>query len=210
MTKEKLLFNIKYFAMKKLFLSLVIVAFVLPLAAQKWAKNFDFVNECICGMSLVGKNKLYGYVDKAGNIVLPLEYNEGLTFNEGYSAVRKGDKWAFLDSTGKVVTGFDYIDVLGFNEGMAPAKKSSGWGFVDTLGKETINFQYTNARKFTEGLAAVSNKGKEFWGFINKHGEVIIPFTLDFADSFDENGEARVMKRGQMMWINKVGDKVRE
>jgi len=196
--------------MKKLFLSMLAGAFMLPLAAQKWAKNFDFVNECICGMSLVGKNKLYGYVDKEGNIVLPLEYNEGLTFNEGYSAVRKGEKWAFLDSTGKFITEFVYIDVLGFSEGKAPAKKTSGWGYVDTLGKEIIAFQYTNARKFTEGLAAVSNKGKEFWGYINRHGDVIIPFTLDFADSFDENGEARVVKRGQMMWINKVGDKVRD
>lgn len=196
--------------MKRILLSLAACAIMLPLAAQKWAKNFDFVNECICGLSLVGKNKLYGYVDKEGNIVVPVEYNEGLTFNEGYAAVRKGDKWAFLDSTGKFITEFVYQDAMGFNEGLAPAKKITGWGFVDVHGKEVIPFVYSNARKFSEGLAAVSNKPKEFWGFINKKGEIVIPFNLDFADSFNEDGEARVVKRGQMMWINKYNEKVRD
>jgi hypothetical protein len=196
--------------MKKLFLSLVAGALVFPLAAQKWHKNFDYVDECICSVSKVKKGGKVGYVDINGNIIIPLEYDEGLTFNEGYSAVRKGEKWAYLDSAGKVITGFIYVDAMGFAEGLAPAKKNSGWGFVDTLGHEVIPFVYSNARKFTEGLAAVSNKPKEFWGYINKRGEEIIPFNLDFADSFTEEGEARVIKRGQVIWINKYNEKVRD
>jgi len=198
--------------MKKLFLLLVTVALVLPLAAQKWAKNFDFVNECICGLSLVGKDKKYGYVDKAGSIIVPVEYNEGFTFNGGYAAVRKDSKWAYLDSTGKFITEFLYIDAQGFTEAMAPAKKESGWGFIDTLGKEVISFQYNNVRQFSERLSAVcANDKKQLWGFINHRGEVIIPFSYSFADSFNEEGKARVTdKAGNFMWINKVGDKVGE
>ena len=196
--------------MKKLFLSLVAGAFILPLAAQKWHKNFDFVDECICSVSKVKKDGKIGYVDINGKIIIPLEYDEGMTFNEGYAAVRKGEKWAFLDSTGKAITEFVYQDAMGFAEGLAPAKKSSGWGYINHEGKEVIPCIYVNARKFSEGLAAVSSKPKEFWGYINKKGEIIIPFNLDFADSFTEDGEARVVKRGQMMWINKYNEKVRD
>ncbi|HSK14504.1 MAG TPA: WG repeat-containing protein [Phnomibacter sp.] len=196
--------------MKRLLLSLIAGALVLPLAAQKWHKNFDFVDECICSVSKVKKDGKIGYVDINGKVIVPLEFAEGLTFNEGYSAVRKESKWAFLDSSGRFITDFLYADAQGFSQGLAPAKKGSGWGFIDTLGKEVIPFEYSNARKFSEGLAAVSNKGKELWGFINRRGEVIIPFALDFADSFDENGEARVVKRGQMMWIDKYNQKVRD
>jgi hypothetical protein len=197
-------------AMKKLFLSFAACGLLLTLSAQKWAKNFDFVDECICSLSKVKKDGKIGYVDINGNIIVKLEFDEGLTFSEGYAAVRQGTKWAFLDSSGKIITEFKYADVQGFSQGLAPAKKATGWGFVDTLGHEVIPFEYSNVRKFTEGLAAVSNKGKELWGFINRKGEVIIPLTLDFADSFTEDREARVVKRGQMIWINKVGDKVRD
>jgi hypothetical protein len=196
--------------MKKFFLTVLAGALVLPMMAQKWHKNFDFVDECICSVSKVKKDGKIGYVDINGKVIIPLQYDEGLTFNEGYSAVRKGDKWGYLDSTGTFITEFVFVDAMGFADGLAPAKKSGGWGFIDTKGHETIPFIYSNARKFSEGLAAVSNKPKEFWGFINKRGEVIIPFTLDFADSFSEEGEARVIKRGQVMWINKYNEKVRE
>ncbi|MCU0374615.1 MAG: WG repeat-containing protein [Chitinophagaceae bacterium] len=196
--------------MKKLLMLLAATTFVLPLLAQKWAKNYDFVNECICGLSLVGKDKLYGYVDKDGKVVVPLAYQEGLTFNGGYGAVRKGDHWAFLDSTGRFITDFKYTDALGFSQGYAPARKETGWGYVDTLGHEAIPFIYSNARKFSEGLAAVCTKGKELWGFINRKGEVVIDLNLDFADSFTEEGEARVVKKGKMMWIDKYNQKVRE
>nr|MCU0404220.1 WG repeat-containing protein [Chitinophagaceae bacterium] len=111
---------------------------------------------------------------------------------------------------GKFITQMIYQDAMGFSEGLAPAKKSSGWGYLNLNGEEVIPFIYVNARKFSEGLAAVSSKPKEFWGYINKKGEIIIPFNLDFADSFSEEGEARVVKRGQVMWINKYNEKVRD
>lgn len=196
--------------MKRLCLIAMGWAMATTLWAQKWANDYDFVDECICTLSKVKKDGKYGFVNAEGKVIVPVEYAEALTFNEGYSAVRKADKWAFLDSTGHFITGFVYTDALGFSQGLAPAKKASGWGYVNTEGKEVIDFIYSNARKFTEGLAAVSNKGKELWGFINRKGDVIIPLTLDFADSFDENGEARVVKRGQMMWIDKGNQKVRD
>jgi len=66
--------------MKKLLLMLLAIAFLVSAMAQKWAKNFDFVNECICGMSLVGKNKMYGYVDKQAPSSFHWNTMKGLPF----------------------------------------------------------------------------------------------------------------------------------
>ncbi|HSC52118.1 MAG TPA: WG repeat-containing protein [Phnomibacter sp.] len=196
--------------MKKLFLTLVAGALLWQPFAQKWQKNFDYVDECNCGVAKVKKDGKIGYVDIKGNIVIPLQFDEGMTFNEGYVAVRKGQNWAYIDSVGKFITEFVYEDAMGFSEGLAPVKKASGWGFINVSGKEAIPFVYTNARQFSEGLAAVSTSPKDFWGFINKKGEIIISCNLDFADSFTKDGEARVSKRGQWMWINKYNQKVRD
>ncbi|MFM2360197.1 MAG: hypothetical protein RLY16_2190, partial [Bacteroidota bacterium] len=62
--------------MKQLLLLLLMWP-VLSLQAQKtpaWEKNYDFVDECICGLSKVGKAGMVGYVDKKGEVLIALEY----------------------------------------------------------------------------------------------------------------------------------------
>ena len=65
---------------------LLLFAFVLPvivLQAQNREKNYDFVDQCICGLSKVSKSGLIGYMDKQGAGVIKPQYTEGLTFSEG-------------------------------------------------------------------------------------------------------------------------------
>ena len=68
---------------------LIMIFSAMGLKAQKWEKNYDFVDDCICGLSKVSKNGKIGYADKQGKEVIPLLYSEGLTFNEGLVAVKK-------------------------------------------------------------------------------------------------------------------------
>ena len=104
--------------------------------AQKWAKNYDFVDQCLCGMSLVGKDHKIGYTDHDGNIIVPLIYDEGLSFREGYAAVRKGDKWQYIDSTGKAITEPVFNDAQSFHDGLAAAMKGDNYGYIDYAGKQ--------------------------------------------------------------------------
>ena len=193
--------------MKKILL-IACMLFVSGLYAQNWEKNYDYVDDCICGLSKVKKDGKIGYVDKKGTVVIPLIYSEGLTFNEGLVAVNKNNKWQYLDSTGAVITEPLYDDALTFAEGLAAVSKDGKYGFIDRTGKIIIPYTYPNARSFSEGLAPIGNN-KDLWGYINAKGEFVITPQYNFADIF-VNNEARVMKGDKMFYINKENKKVHE
>src|SRR5678810_1209007 len=73
-------------------------------SAQSWAKQYDFVDECSCGLALVSKDGKRGFVTKEGKLVIPVIYDDALHFTEGMAAVKKDGKWGYLDSTGKAVS----------------------------------------------------------------------------------------------------------
>ena len=174
---------------------------VSSLFAQNWENKYDNVDDCICGLSKVRKDNKIGYVSKAGKEVIPLQYDEGLSFNEGYVAVRKGNRWLFIDSIGKPLTNAEFEDALSFSGGLAPVAKHGLYGFINTRAEEVIPFSFANAHGFSEGLAPASN-AKGFWGFIDKKGNWFISPVYDYSDSF-VNGEARVIKGSKVFYIDK-------
>lgn len=186
--------------MKKLLILLLFFP-VLGSYSQKWEKNYDFVDNCVCGLSKVKKEGKIGYVDKEGVVVIKLQYDEGLTFKDGYVAVRTGLKWQYLDSTGKAITEAIYEDAGSFGSGLAPVSKNNVYGFINTKGETAIPFEFNNARGFTEGLAPAAN-AKGYWGYIDTKGNWVIKPAYDFCDNFD-TGKARVMKDGKVHYINK-------
>lgn len=190
---------------------IIVLLFFFPLLnsyAQKWEKNYDFVDNCVCGLSKVKKNDKVGYVNKQGVEVVALQYDEGLTFKEGYAAVRKGEKWLFIDSTGKPITEAVFEDALSFNDGLAAVSKGNMFGFINIKGEITIPLVYSNARNFAEGLAPAAN-AKGYWGYIDAKGNWIIKPAYDFSDCF-ANGEARVIKAGKVFYIDKDNKVVHE
>jgi hypothetical protein len=206
--RKKALLRPKNYTQMKTLMMMVAVSCWLPAAAQKWAKEYDFVNDCVCGTSLVKKAGKYGFVNKEGKILVPLIYDEASTMNEGYAPVRKGTIWGFVDSTGKVLVEPQYADAASFREGLAAVKKEGKWGYINYTGKFIIEPRFENARSFCEGLAAVTN-AKGFWGYIDHQGQLVIPHSYDFADNF-ENGEAKVIKRDKTLYIDKLNAIVRQ
>ncbi|MFN8251794.1 MAG: WG repeat-containing protein [Ferruginibacter sp.] len=186
--------------MKKL-LVLLLFSPVLSSYSQKWEKNYDYVDNCVCGLSKVKKDGKIGYVNKEGEVMIKLQYDEGLTFKEGYVAVRTGLKWQYFDSTGKGITEAIYEDAGSFGNGLAPVSKNNLYGFINTKGEQALPFEFSNARGFTEGLAPAAN-AKGYWGYIDTKGNWVVKAAYDFCDNFD-NGKARVMKDGKVFYINK-------
>ena len=182
---------------------LLLLAVIIPLIGigQKWEKKYDFVDNCICGLSKVKKDGKVGYVTKEGVEVIKLIYNDGLTFKEGYAAVQKGAKWMYFDSTGKEITAAIFDDALSFSNGFAAVSKGSQYGYINYAGQVVIPFQFNNAGTFAENVAPVSN-AKGFWGYIDETGKWTIKPLYDYADSF-ENGEARVVKGEKVFFIDK-------
>lgn len=174
---------------------------MLALQAQKWEKNYDYVDECICGLSKVSKNGMVGYANKEGVEIIKLIYNDGLTFNEGLVAVKKDKKWLYLDSTGNEVTHAIFDEAMSFENGMAVVTKDGLSGYINRSGKVVINFQFQNAGNFREGLAPASNL-KGYWGYIDKQANWVIKPQYGYADNFSGE-EARVIKDDKVFYINR-------
>lgn len=182
---------------------LLVVMLLFPALSytQKWEKNYDYVDNCVCGLSKVKKDGKIGYVNDKGVEIIKPQYSDGLTFRNGYAAVKQESKWLYLDSTGKTITEAIYEDAGSFSNGLAAVAKNNLYGFINTAGEIIIPFSFSNARDFSEGLAPVAN-AKGLWGFIDFKGNWVIKPLYDFADSF-ENAEARVMKGQKMIYIDK-------
>jgi len=193
--------------MKKLLL-LILFSPVLGGYSQKWEKNYDYVDDCVCGLSKVSKDGKIGYADKQGVEVIKAQYNDGLTFNEGYTAVKKDTKWLYFDSTGKAITGAVFDEALSFNNGLAAVARNNRYGFINIAGEVVIPFEFSNAHTFSEGLAPAANT-KGFWGYIDLKGNWAINPMYDFTDCFT-NGEARVMKDNKVFYIDKKNKALHE
>lgn len=221
--------------MKK-FLSLaltaVLCAGLLPLtasAAGEWKVTqvipyqYDEVRDFSEGLAAVNQGGKWGFIDKAGNEVIPCKYNIApSSFSEGLAAVKQMDtdgnwKYGFINKMGQEVIPckYDLLGYGGFQGGLAAVWLcGKGWGFIDKTGKGVIPCQYFDASNFSEGLAAVAidtgEKDKisgqiiKKWGFIDQTGKEVIPIKYDGAEHFS-GGLARVTIENKTGYINKTG-----
>ena len=171
--------------------------------SQSWTKNYDHVDLCDCGLNKVVKKDKCGYADDKGNLIVPLIYDDGMSFSEGRAAIMIAKKWGFIDSAGNEIVKPQYTEVYSFRDGLAVVAKGEAFGFIDLSGKLAIPLVYTGAKSFGSQLAPVCNS-KMIWGYINKTNKVSIPFQFNYADSFTE-GTARVMKAGKWVYIDSLG-----
>src|SRR4029077_12676061 len=155
----------------------------------------------------------WGYIDKTGKIVIPLQYYRAYAFHEGMAFVQMYPDLASprrvelqpIDKTGKVIVGQEYSYAGPFAEGIAlvdvPWSHSffhinkGGLCYIDKTGKMVIPLQgFGSASSFTEGLAAVEDHGK--WGYIDKTAKMVISPQFSHAWGFSE-GLAEVKDGGK-------------
>lgn len=107
-------------------------------------------------------------------------YNRPIIFKTGY--------WGFIDRSGKKVFNSNFFGLGKFSEGLAAAStvmlsdQSLRFGYIDYTGKFVIPQNYTAALDFSEGLAAVRIDITSGWGFIDKSGELVIPYKRFLGD----------------------------
>lgn len=111
------------------------------------SKNFDEeTNLAVVESSATQK---WGVINKKGEVVIPLEYQEGTDISNGKIIAKKEGKWGILDTTGKVLLPFEYdymnaeqtgkTKVLLVRKGETPNRK---YGFIDYSGKILVPIEY--------------------------------------------------------------------
>jgi len=167
---------------------------------------YDGIMQDIPGLFMVILDNKYGLIDFQGNTRAEIEY-DFLSGVEGRPIiVNKADKWGFIDITGEIVIPLIYEFANPFNGPVTEVILDGNLGYIDRLGKLTLlDPRYdTWPVPSQDGLILISVEGK--YGFINEHGEVVIPLIYDRAYSYG-NGTYAVDKLVGKYMVHYVIDK---
>ena len=149
----------------------------------------------------------YGFIDRKGDIVIPIVYEYANDFHDGYSIVRKNGKYGLIDMNGLTVIPVEYDDLRYESvSSLIVVGKDGKYGYIDFTGKTVIPLEYDGCGYFSEGLAIVK-KGNRC-GFIDKSGNVVIPFDFDGDNNMYGkfvSGHFLIMKDKQMHVIDRKG-----
>jgi hypothetical protein len=94
----------------------------------------------------------YGYINKAGKVVVTAQYEYSEKFYEGMGVVKQGGKRGFVDITGKLVIPAKYDQKIDgyFSEGLACVKQGAKYSYIDKTGKEVLAPKCEHAYKYGE------------------------------------------------------------
>lgn len=169
-------------------------------------------------VACVRLNNKYGFINSAGEVVIPYRFDAVFSFSEGMAAVSVNDKWGYINHSGVSVIPYRFDNAKSFSEGYAPVCVNGKWGFVDREGKCQIPYKYDNLNCFSEGLAAAEYQGE--WGFIDSADnwyaakEEFIPKFTNYARIYVEDEINKWQVKGKyektVDWQARVNDTTRE
>lgn len=184
--------------------------------------NPNYIGSFSEGLSAIQIDGKMGYIDKKGEICIPLHFNDAGEFREGYARIRKvgSSNLGFIDKTGNmaipaVFDGGGYVDMF-FQEGLAKVLKDGKWGFINTNGNMVFTTMYDlHTSVFHNGLVLAnteekiygSNMKNRLYGFLGSDGRIVIPMKFDKAGEFHD-GLAKVLENGKWGFINKNGNRI--
>lgn len=159
---------------------------------EYYVDNVDVLNLFHDGMAMTikfkdpsGRDRLYGFINKAGEQIIPMKYLDATIFNEGLGWVMNFDERGYINKQGEFEIEITE-DKFGypFFEGLAGIHNDSAeFGFIDKSGKIVIEHQYDEVQYFSEGYCPVNINGK--YGFINKEGESVVQPQFDFVKPYE-------------------------
>ena len=124
--------------------------------------------------------KLLGYCDKDGNVVIKAQYNGAYAFADGIAVVREDDEstgnstYSIIDKKGNVLySQKDYMMNLG-EQRVLFEKDNGKCGMLDKNGNEVLGATYHNISPFTDGLAMVIHATNGKIGYIDVKGNEVI------------------------------------
>jgi hypothetical protein len=71
--------------------------------STNWRNKYDYIETFSDGLAVVRKYSKYGFVDRAGNEVIPLIYDYAYFFVDGLAAVVKNGKTFTINKQGKCI-----------------------------------------------------------------------------------------------------------
>lgn len=164
------------------------------------------------------QTELYGFVNKKGEVAIPLSYKYATSFSDDLALVRvKSGKYGYINNQEEIVIPTIYDDANSFSEGLATVEKANKEMVIDKKGEliYTLPKNQSFDSDYQNGLIlVVKDRDGNWWtdedrkcGYLDTKGEVVIDFIYDNAYDF-EDGIAEVEKNDRTFWINTKGEEV--
>lgn len=160
------------------------------------------------GYIYVKQGKQTGVINKAGKIIVPIDYDSVFAPSaDTVFLVTKDYKIGTYDKYGNTlsVPNEKLQQAFPLHDGRARMLKNDRYGYIDKMGNVRISPQYVNAMDFSDDRAAVVITGR--WGFIDEVENIKAqPYYSDVYPFI--HGAARVKLEGKWTFINKSGKEI--
>ncbi len=170
--------------MKQKLMLLLFTAIITQAFFSKANAQYDKIYTEYEGMRKVTKNNKAGFINSAGTLVIPIEYDGANNFIEGVCAVQMNGKIGFIDKTNKLVIPFIFEGVsAGFRQGNCIVHGGKKSWMIDKTGRQSTARKYD---KITfDGRFGMVWVDKKF-GYLNLFGKEVIPPKYDYLQNIRE------------------------
>ena len=176
---------------------------------QTLVSRDKYTNERVTTYSYCINGK-WGYVDRDGKWLKPVEYETALDFQGSLARVRIKGKWGAINSKFEVVVEprYDFIERLFEVSGrtlFAVGQDHAAYGFIGEKGEISIKPAFDEVGEFHNGLVRI--RKDKYWGYANRAGEIVIQPQYVLAGDFYE-GRARVRNARAWGFIDSLGNNI--
>ena len=126
----------------------------------------------------------YGFIDTLGNWIIAPQYDDAMSFNEGFASVCKNDSCYYINKEGQKVSNHFFEETESYKDGVAIVKKDNLYFLINRSG-QYISKGYQDINESSNNLFVC--KLNNVYGAINTKGEIIIPFTYTKLGKFKNN-----------------------
>ena len=96
----------------------------------------------------------WGYINKAGQVVIKDRFDDARNFKEGLAVIRKKGKWGYINKKGEEIIPAQFKAAWSFSEGVARVLTfDKKMGFIDPDGNFIIEPNFDLVEDFHEDLA---------------------------------------------------------
>lgn len=176
---------------------------IVDTSGNEISEWYDEINDFSEGFALVNKAGKYSFIRTNGNQFDEL-YEDADDFMGGMAKVKLNGKWGFINRKGNLVVRNEFDNVWNYKNNIAKVQKDDSYAFIDLNGR-LITDWFERVFFFNDERAVVVKDNK--WGYVDITGHLVINTIYDRAFAFS-NGEAMVVKNGQMIKIDKDGKEI--
>ena len=175
------------------------------------------------GLACVGKNGKYGFIDRNGKTVIPLNYDRPYhnhpysgfssgSFNQGLTLVNKNNSFGIINSKGDVVLDIEYKKFTPIQSKFSATNyikfsNTHYTGIINTKGKIIIPVKYNSVEFISEHLILAKESQDTHWAshhIYRLEGKKLLSRCY-YKYPFGKDGLAGITDDGKTGYINKQG-----